>query len=356
MTRPAAWGTLLLSVAALPAHAEQLTLAAQRTAAPLQIDGAIDSAWQEAAPLKVRLDQLTYEPSAGYPGIPRTDLELRSLYDDQYVYFLFRWRDPTRSQARWPWEKQQDGSWQQRSNRDSTGHENFNYEDKLSVAWNISEKGFAKKGCEQSCHIGDNGKIDDIPDTSAGRHFTAGPGQTLDVWHWKSARTNPVEHIDDQVFDHSRAENKDWGRKSDEASGGGYQDNIANGLTVPSSAAGQTPAWMNRDPHSQDRYWILDEDKVPFVDTFKPGDLVAGVIAKAYEGSRGDIQAKGVWKDGYWTLEAKRLRVTNWPLAAQQDVQFDDPAKVHHLGVGIFDNSQINHFFHAKAIEYRLAR
>lgn len=354
MTRFATWG-MLLCLASLPALAEKMVLSATRTDMPIQLDDEIDAAWQNAIPLTVRLNQLTYEPSTGYPGIEQTDMEVRSLYDDQYVYFLFKWEDPTQSLARWPWEKQKDGTWKQLSNLDSTGHENFYYEDKLSVAWNISEKGFAKKGCEQSCHTVENGKIEDIPDTSAGRHFTAAPGQTLDIWHWKSARSGPVGQVDDQFFDHSRDESKEWGRKSDENSGGGYKDNLAPGLIAPQSQPGQTPAWMSAGTE-QSKGWIHDKDKLPFVDTFKPGDVIAGIIANPYQGSRGDVPANGVWKDGYWTLEVKRKRITAWPLSQQQDVQFDDLDKVYHLGIGVFDNSQINHFYHAKAIAYRFSQ
>lgn len=345
----------LVCCATLPAHAGKLRLTATQTTQPIQIDGQLETAWQAAKPLTVRLDELTYKPSTGYPGIKETDVEVRSLYDADNVYFVFKWEDPTQSQARWPWVKQQDGTWQQQSNLDSTGNENFHYEDKLTVAWNISEKGFAKKGCEQSCHMVDNGKIYDIPDNSAGRHFTAAPGQTVDVWHWKSARTAPVGRADDQYFDHSHNENKEWGRKSDENTGGGYKDNIPDGMSAPVTQLGSTPKWMNGNPNSTDKFWIRDEDKVAFVDTFKPGDVIAGVITQAYLGSRADVSAKGVWQDGYWTVEVQRKRNTTAPLANEQDVQFDELGKVYHLGVAIYDNSQINHFYHPKAIEYRFA-
>lgn len=354
MKRIATWG-ILCCCAALPAYADVLTLTAARTAQPVEVDGTLEEAWRKAVPLKLRLDQLTYQPSSGYPGINETELEIRSLYDEDHVYFVFRWRDPTESLARWPWVKQQDGSWVQSARLDTTGHENVFYEDKFSVAWYLNEKGFPKKGCEQSCHITDNGKIDDIPDGSAGRHFTFSAGEKVDVWHWKALRTGTVGRIDDQLFDHSRDDAREWGRKSDENAGGGYKDNIPEGATAPITKAGSTPKWMDRMPRNNGRYWIRDEDKVPFVDHFKPGDVVAGVIVKPYEGSRGDIQAHSAWKGGYWTLEVKRKRVTNWPKSQEQDVQFDDPAKVHYFGAAVYDNSQINHLFHPRAIAYRFA-
>ena len=81
------------------------------------------------------------------------------MYDDTNIYFLVRWKDPTLSTKRFPWEKQADGSWKQLSNKDQTGHENTYYEDKMSLFWNISQKGFAKKGCDMSCHMPENGLL-----------------------------------------------------------------------------------------------------------------------------------------------------------------------------------------------------
>jgi len=72
------------------------------------LDGKADKAWDAAAPLKITLDQLPYEPSNGYPGMKSTEVTIKSLYDDQNVYFLISYKDPTKSLARFPWVKQAD--------------------------------------------------------------------------------------------------------------------------------------------------------------------------------------------------------------------------------------------------------
>ncbi|MDA0999544.1 MAG: ethylbenzene dehydrogenase-related protein [bacterium] len=50
-------------------------------------------------------------------------------------------------------------------------------------------------------------------------------------------------------------------------------------------------------------------------------------------GSRGDIDAKGVWKDGMWTLELRRKLDTGHP----DDVVFV-PGKKHAFGLSVHDN------------------
>lgn len=231
------------------------------------------------------------------------------------------------------------------TNKDSTGHENTYYEDKLAVYWDISEKGFAKKGCEQSCHTSDNGKVDGVADSSAGRHFTAGPGELLDIWHMKTARTNANGQSDDQYLDWSRNESKGWGRKTDTKSGGGYVNNENQAKTGP--------AWMPEKAGS-DVYWVLDSEKVPFDDRrFKPNDIVGGIVTAPFQGPRADVAAKGNWKDGVWTFEFKRKLVTVGDKAVDEDVQFSDLTKAYPFGIAVFDNTQINHLYHKKPLKLR---
>lgn len=328
--------------------ADQRTLFAERLQGALTIDGKSEAGWDAAKPLNIRVDELPYEPENGYEGIMKSDVELRAFYDDEYLYMQVRWDDPTESLMRFPWEKQKDGSWKQLKNLDNTGHGNTYYEDKFAFFWNINEKGFAKKGCDRSCHVAEDGMVDDIKDTSAGRHFTSKEGETLDIWHWKSARSNPVFQVDDQYLNHQRNENKGWGRNSDEKTGGGYKNNVNEDKTAP--------AWMPAQADPLAKYWVMDDNKVPFEDTFSAGDVVGGIVAKKAEGSRGDIQAKGVWEDGMWTLEIKRKLVTVHPKSVSQDVQFDDFGKRYLFGVSVFDNSQINHIFHKKALHLEFSK
>lgn len=338
-----AWWTILAGVgvlgAAAPAAAQR-GLVSVKAEQPPVIDGTVEGAWEKAPAYKITLDETPYKPSNGYKGVTKTTVTMKSMYDKEHVYFLIQWDDPTQSIERFPWVKQADGSWKQLKNLDSTGHDNTYYEDKFAILWDISAKGFEKKGCDIACHKARDGRVAGIADKAPGRKFTDNPGETIDMWHWKGVRTGPVGQIDDQFIDSTKdpKQNAEWGRKGDAKTGGGY----ANNETKEKNA----PAFMNKTPTAENKYWILDDQKVPFADTFKAGDVVPGIIVAPFTGSRADIEARAVWKGNQWTLEAKRKLATTGDKAGEQDVQFTDPKKPYYFGVAVFDNSQINHIYH----------
>ena len=106
------------------------------------------------------------------------------------------------------------------------------------------------------------------------------------------------------------------------------------------------PAFMNSTYSEKNKYWVLPRTKTKFVDTFKTGDVVPGIVLSPFTGSRADIKAKSHWKDGQWTLEVKRALVTTGDKAEIQDTQFNDLKKAYYFGISVFDNSQINHIYH----------
>ncbi|NOQ65831.1 MAG: ethylbenzene dehydrogenase, partial [Desulfobacterales bacterium] len=225
-------GLLFIGVAAQAATA----LTSVKTDKPILLSGVVDNAWLKATPMKVTLDNLPYEPSNGYAGMQETTVTIKSLYDDEYIYFLLQYNDPTESLARFPWIKQQDGTWKQMKKKDSTGHDNTYYEDKVGIFWDINTKGFASDGCAIACHMDIEG------DTSAGRKYTDNPGETIDMWHVKNVRTSPLGQADDQFVDSTSdgKTNKGWGRKGDVKTGGGYTNNVNKDKTHP--------AYMNFPP------------------------------------------------------------------------------------------------------------
>ncbi len=314
---------------------------------PIVLDAVAEKAWDNATSLTVKLGKLPYKPNNGYPGMKKTNITIKSLYDDNSVYFFIQYKDATKSMARFPWVKQADGSWKQFVKKDSTGHDNTYYEDKLGMYWNINATGFEKKGCYSTCHRTKNGMNNGIKDKSAGRKYTKNEGETVDMWHWKGVRTGPLGIFDDQFVNSNRDPkvNKSWGRKGDSKLGGGYKNNVNKSKTGP--------AFMN-SPYSEDtKYYVTPWAKTKFVDTFKTGDVVPGIVLDAFTGHRADIKVKSHWKNGQWTLEVKRALVTTGKNAKIQDVQFDDMGKTYHFGISVFDNSQINHLFHNGAIEMK---
>ena len=104
---------------------------------------------------------------------------------------------------------------------------------------------------------------------------------------------------------------------------------------------------MNSPYSDEHKYMVVPWLRVPFKDNFKPGDVVPGISIDAfYGGNRDDIQVKGAWSEGKWTLEVKRARVTRGKNAKIQDFQFKNKKKAYYFGIAVFDNSQINHIYH----------
>ena len=329
----------LLGMSSAAVAADQ-TLFSTKTDAPIVLDGKADKAWDTAKELVVTVDQLVYEPNNGYEGMKETDVHMKSLHDDKNIYFLITYKDPTKSLERYPWVKQKDGSWKKLSNKDTTGHENTYYEDKFSIYWNINTKDFESEGCMVSCHLDIEG------DSSAGRKFTVNKGETIDMWHAKYVRSLPMGMFDDQYVDSNTdpKQNKSWGRKGDTGKGG-YKNN--------DNADKSAPAFMNLNPTTDEQYYVLPSKKVPFVDTFKAGDIVPGISIAPMRGGRADILSRIEYKDGVWTLEVKRALKTEGKNADTQDVQFTDKSKAYSFGIAVFDNSQINHLFHNDTIDLK---
>lgn len=348
--------TLLFSTAAIAgvafasgsawAKTDKMALVSLKTTTPIVLDAVAETAWNKATAVEIDLTETPYKPNNGYDGMKQTKMRIKSLYDAENVYFLIQYDDPTESLARFPWVKQSDGTWKQLMNKDNTGHDNTYYEDKMAMFWEIKAKGFAKKGCDIACHMAENGMNNGFKDKSPGRKFTTKSGETIDMWHWKGVRNNPVGQFDDQYVDDTNdpMKSNEWGRKGDVKTGGGYKDNV--------NADKTGPLYMN-SPYSEEyKYFVMPSLKAEFVDTFKAGDVVPGIVLDPFTGPRADLKVKGVWKNGQWTLEVQRSLVTKGEKAEIQDVQFSDLKKKYYFGTSVFDNSQINHLYHNGAVEF----
>jgi len=334
--------TLLVGTTAA-AKGEKYTLESSKLSSPITLE-ATNGAWAKAKKLNISLTETPYKPK-GYKGMTQTDATLQSLYDDKNLYLKMQYKDPTYSVARYPWIKQEDGSWKQMKKKDQTGHENDYYEDKAGVYWNIKARGFAKKGCAIACHITKDGVNNGFSDKSAGRKYTRKAGETIDMWHWKSVRTGLAFDLShdqyvDEVADPKK--NKNWGRHGDEKLGGGYKNNMTKDKKMP--------MYMSKNADNKLTY-LVDADKVPFVDTFKAGDMVPAIVVSKMSGSAADIMTSSVYENGQWTLVFKRALTTSHPKSKVQDVQFTDLKKPYYFGVAAFDNSQINHVFHEGSIK-----
>ncbi|MFN8434665.1 MAG: ethylbenzene dehydrogenase-related protein [Anaerolineales bacterium] len=313
------------------------------------LDGVADDAvWGNAEAIKIDVQN-------GFNNF-ETTAELKAVYTADTVYFMLTYEDPTESFYRFPWVKQEDGTWKQdKDPNDKGGDNNLNYEDKFAMIWNINNSiaTFNEKGCGAVCHDGENEDIKPY-----GNKYTAAEGELGDIWHWKSVRN--LNQIDDQYLDwtmldtsspEAQAKTIEAGRHSDAKDSGGYADNFASmpdpndaTKTVPDKSM---PGFISSSYDTTTGYpgYILDSEKVAVtkeeLDAMPAGTIIPGIIKSEIVGDRGQISAGWKWADGKWTIEFSRALVTG----SETDVQFDDLTAQYFFGLAIFENAQVRHAF-----------
>ncbi|MBL7726635.1 MAG: hypothetical protein JNM68_03070 [Dinghuibacter sp.] len=339
------------------------------TAAPA-IDGSIDAIWDNAPKLQfsTAVPEVTGDIFRGYTGNIIPSVTLRSLYDDNNIYFLAEWLDPTQSLARQPWYFDPlTQRWAQES-----GNPTFSatgsitrmpfYEDKIALLWNVnnSVSGWNAATCYRSCHTG-------LPATDgSSRHFTNFASEKIDMWHWKAVRggANGNFQFDDQYQDNTYPN----GRKSDPGAQA-YSDNRQT-LTITGTATSVTvPKYVI--PGRTNYYWITGAEvsggtaktvtavsatgvlTLNDATTIDPNlntdyqrvgaglgpKAIPGMNVTSYDGSRGDISCKSNYTGTGWVLEFKRALKTS---DAVYDVDFSSLAN-QYFGFAIFENAQIAH-------------
>lgn len=113
-----------------------------------------------------------------------------------------------------------------------------------------------------------------------------------DVWYWKSARTNHVGFADDKIQIYQLKKKR--GSKFLIAKDGSYFYLSRKG--DQGKAAYKPRFYLEKERDSMPKYYFVQP-----------------------EGSRADIKAKGVWKNGVWTIEFERALNTKH----NDDVQFE---------------------------------
>lgn len=337
------------------------------TTTPPTIDGEVDLAWENAQ--KLITTATVPDPGdnfyAGYVG-NTYNVTMRSMHDQEFIYFLVEWNDQTGNLNRQPWFydpatkkwAQEKGEHSVNSNGDIT-RSAFG-EDKLGVLWNVGKSvvDWNSATCYKSCHTGlgaDNGFA---------RHYTNSATEKIDMWHWKSVRDNDGS-MDDQYQDNTQPN----GRKNDASvSGTGALDNKQS-LDQPGIGAVNVPKYVI--PGKTNYFWIskseidnstaklitsIDENGILYYDggSIDPisdkafqrdgsttgNKVIPSVTTSRLEGSRGDITAKGVHTQGKgWVLEIKRKLETE---DTEKDVSFADFSD-QYFGIGVFNNTGHSH-------------
>lgn len=184
------------------------------TTAPT-IDGTIDAGWNSAA--KLNFTVAVPDPGnglfAGYQGITYP-VTLRSMYDNQFIYFLAEVQDVDKSHNVSPWYfdpatkrwNKEPGS----KTLDANGNlsrEGFG-KDQFAMLWNIdkSTPKFITQTCYASCHlftpVWDNKVTPAVYQANAsGNHYTNSQSEKIDMWWAHPQRGLVYGYMDDGYQD-----------------------------------------------------------------------------------------------------------------------------------------------------------
>jgi hypothetical protein len=332
----------------------------------------------------VKHTDLEPDPIAGKrPSVPLT---VRAAFDSQSIYFQFQWDAPHPGVTHTLWRY--DGQkWVRAGGPKPDAPKKGlapSYEDRVAVligdpgtvpAHDGAKVTFSQAGCFIACHDsmrampkeptkaavkahpywGDAGKKrDDVRKylllTRTGRDEAGAwdkvkspaeleqlrqAGRFLDLWQWRAARSNPVGHAgDDWVFDYRWF---DKGKNPFTSPGEPkwmYDRSKTGFAAIPEARLGET---LDKFP------LIVGRNAVPFDATgpFKEGDLLPHPVVQEPEGSAADILARGVWRDGRWTVELRRKLDTGNP-----DDKALVPGKVYDVGFAVFEDRVSNRRHH----------
>lgn len=279
-------------------YSEAPQVVSYKTPLPPEIDGSEAEGEWIGSGTTISLEQIEdYEKYDGIdpPGV--TSVQVKAMYDESYVYFQLSWSDADESDEKDKLEYSSSTGWGKSGN-----------EDRFYFQWPITgypDTDFADgNGCDAFCHY------DEDAANGKGYMFTEFPDQLVDTWQWKASRANPVGYVHDKHLIYQDSTNlvdtsTKWsGRKGDQ----GNDPYIEN--KIQSSGF---PNYMHvSDPDADAGYPSFDYEMVPFDTnaTFSDGATIPGVFLRDPNGSGADVLTKGVYSDGGWFVEVKRLRNT----------------------------------------------
>jgi hypothetical protein len=307
-----------LILGGLPVHAPWRELVAKRIAA---VDAdVVDLAalpWSKAAPLRINL-----AGGIGFDG-GRTQVTFRAMHDGRELFVSAQWTDPIENRSYMPWKKTA-GGWQHLMT--NVNDESVHYEDKFGLIF-PSQPGwqFERFGCAAYCHVG------------GGRAYGyKGSDRMVDVWHWKSTRSDPVDQVDDKYWSELDFWAKDIGRHGDPKDGGGYKKNFSGDKPHPD--------FLPDGPAAVKQGIIFTERAVEYTPQaaakIPAGTIVPGIVAAAARGDRGDVRCQSRYRDGRWQLFIRRKLDTG----SRYDVLFV-PGRRYPFGCAAFDHSSKRHAY-----------
>ena len=288
--------------------------------------GLDDPIWSQANAVQLLVEGR--EKSAGGNGT----VTARAIYSDESLYFLFKWKDPTRSVIKQSWEF--DGKkW----------HHLKGNEDRIALLFEITRiNKFATRGCAVTCH-----SPADVP-REKWKFATKTAVEKGDLWHWKAARSAPYNYADDAwltLAGNPTGSYRETGRRKDTGSGGDIKNQTEDG---------SRPMYM-QDPNKNQLVtgFLLLEEAIKITDysIFKAGDIIPYRIPIRPSGSRFDVKATSQFVDGGWMVMLYRKLNTGH----EDDVIFN-PMKSYSFALAVFDNSGSDHSKATEPMTLRFSR
>jgi hypothetical protein len=331
--------------------------------APLLDGDTSDRVWRNIQPFSLMTNK-----GGNFDGKGETRIDIRAAHDGTWAYFLFTWKDPTRSLKHLPLVKELDG-WRLLHNGYDNGDERDFNEDKFSVLFTTADAILAG---DRTFHAGPR-PVPDGPATMTGRglHFTSADIGNVDVWQWKATSTGPTGWLDDAHFGPPLEPTPMQASNTVPYKGGyapdpgaaNYSDNFAsvadrNSVITPrrlprdfravTTALGQVDLDPDHGESEGARWFMKEAESVPYSpeeDARIPvGVVIPGVIVSGdFSGDRADVRCAARWASGHWALEVARRLDTHSP--------YDVPiASGVSMRVAAFDHSQIRHTRHVRPI------
>lgn len=206
-----------------------------------------------------------------HDSIADIDIALTAIYTNKEIFFRVIFPDPDASMTHksWTWNKAR-----------KIYHVGTDREDTFLFNWKMLPK-------------------------PADLSISSDDSYSADIWFWKACRTNPVGYADDNIHLLGSQPVKDAVRLA--------------------SKTGRNVYLLRREDSGSAAY------RVNLV-TEHVEDVVPRYINQEPSGSRADVEARGVWNNGRWTIEFVRpLKTGN-----NDDVQFD-PRLVYQFGVSRYE-------------------
>jgi hypothetical protein len=313
---------------------------------------------------------------------------VQAAYDAENLYFRFQW--PTNmnrpgdmhNYMRYDGEKWAFYGGPRSSKKVRNGSQPPLYEDRLAIMIDDgSVPNFKEQGCWLTCHTG----MRDMPDQPSRADVEAHPvlgksglkkhdvrkflplsrtddnaswdkvksaketdelkalGKFVDLMQWRAARSNPVGMADDGYVLQYRL--FDAGKKM-------FGWNVDRKTMTPKYMFDATKVGSKAlkvadiDDKSKPHAIIKEQNAVPYDANagWKEGDVLPGrLLTTAVEGSAGDnTSAKGVWKDGVWTVVFTRTLDTGHP----KDDKIMKEGGVYTVGFAVHDDNVTTRFHH----------